>query len=113
MLFRSEAMASGATIVASDLPAFRSVLGDGKYGKLFSVGDKSELAQSVIGLLSNDASRQSLGASALDGAHRFDWSEVGPQVMNVYLHAIGSGEKVTVGNEGRVLGRLLRGEGDE
>lgn len=109
----AEAMASGATIVASDLPAFRSVLGDGKYGKLFSVGDKSELAQSVIELLSNDGSRQSLGTSALDGAHRFDWGEVGPQVMNVYLHAIGSGEKVTVGNEGRVLGRLIRGEGDE
>src|SRR4051812_37154708 len=39
-----EAMAAGAAVAASDLPAFRSVLDGGRHGALFQVGDVSDLA---------------------------------------------------------------------
>ena len=48
-----------------------------------------------------------------DLAARFDWEEVGNQIMNVYLHAIGAGEKVTVGSEARGIGKLFGRSGDE
>jgi phosphatidylinositol alpha-mannosyltransferase len=109
----AEAMAAGAAIVASDLPAFDTVLSGGRYGKLFSNGDRTGLATEIISLLSNDQERERLGKLATEGAEKFDWSQVGPQVMNVYLHAIGDGERITVGNEQRGISRILRGEDRE
>ena len=109
----AEAMAAGAAIVASDLPAFEAVLSEGKYGKLFANENKSALASSLIDLLSHDEERNRLRTSAIEGATRFDWSQVGPQIVNVYLHAIGDGEKIAVGTEQRGISRLLRGESDE
>ena len=109
----AEAMAAGRAIVASDLPAFEAVLSGGMYGRLFPVENSQELARSVIALLSHRAECEALQIAALAGAKKFDWSEVGPQIMNVYLHAIGDGESVRLANESRGLGRLLRGENNE
>ena len=109
----AEAMAAGSAIVASDLPAFDTVLSGGRYGKLFSNGDRTGLAAEIISLLSNDQERERLGKLAAEGAEKFDWSQVGPQVMNVYLHAIGDGERITVGAEQRGISRILRGEDRE
>ncbi|MEV4090134.1 glycosyltransferase family 4 protein, partial [Nonomuraea fuscirosea] len=39
----AEAMASGATVLASDIPAFRRVLGEGQAGALFTNGDPASL----------------------------------------------------------------------
>ena len=44
------------------------------------------------------------------GAMRFDWNAVGPEIMNVYLHAKGEAEKVTVGSEPRTWLRFLNRE---
>ena len=109
----AEAMAAGATIVSSDLPAFESVLSSGKHGRTFSNGNRADLAKTIIELLNDESERNRLRESAREGSKRFDWGEVGPQIMNVYLHAIGKGEKVQLANEGRGFGRLLRGDGDE
>ena len=109
----AEAMAAGAPIVASNLPAFDAVLSGGKFGKMFENGDSSGLATEIISLLSHDDQRISLGVAAQGGAVKFDWSDVGPQIMNVYLHAIGDGERITVGSEQRGINRLLRGEPNE
>jgi len=48
-----EAMATGTPVLASDLPAFRKVLGEGKFGKLFKTNDEKDLAKSLIELLDN------------------------------------------------------------
>ena len=109
----AEAMAAGAAIVASNLPAFEAVLSDGKYGKLFQNEDSSSLATALIHLFSNDGERATFKHVAAEGADRFDWSNVGPQIANVYAHAMVNGEKVTVGADQRGLGRLLRGDSDE
>ena len=78
-----------------------------------SNGDRTGLAAEIISLLSNDQERERLGKLAAEGAEKFDWSQVGPQVMNVYLHAIGDGERITVGSEQRGISRILRGEDRE
>ena len=95
----AEAMAAGAAITASDLPAFASVLGEGKYGRLFTNGDAESLAETLIHLLGSAEERSEMGRLAEEGARRFDWGVVGAEIMNVYLHAIGENERVTIGSE--------------
>ncbi len=106
----AEAMAAGAAIVASDLPAFESVLGKGKYGLTFTNSDSSNLAKQIIALAKNSKAIAQLRAEAQIGANRFDWKVVGPEIMNVYLHAIGEAERVTVGSEPRTWLRFLNRE---
>ncbi|MFM2175896.1 MAG: hypothetical protein RLZZ527_972 [Actinomycetota bacterium] len=106
----AEAMAAGTPVVASDLPAFDRVLGSGQFGDLFANGDSGDLARLVIALARDEEYRRVRGEDARAGADRFDWSVVGPEVMNVYLHAIGSGEKVVVGSEQRSWLRLFNRE---
>jgi len=108
----AEAMAAGAAIVASDLPAFESVLGGGRFGLTFKNEDSSDLAKKIIALSNNPSNRDQLRQRAREGARKFDWSEVGPEVMNVYEIARGATEKVSVGNEPRSRLRLLGREDD-
>lgn len=106
----AEAMAAGAAIVASDLPAFESVLGKGKYGLTFTNSDSSNLAKQIIALAKNSKAIAQLRAEAQIGANKFDWKVVGPEIMNVYLHAKGEAERVTVGSEPRTWLRFLNRE---
>jgi phosphatidylinositol alpha-mannosyltransferase len=106
----AEAMASGTPIVASDLPAFVQVLSNGRFGLIFQNENSRDLARQVILLAHQDDKRKALSLSATEGAKRFDWDTVGPEIMNVYLHAIGSGEKVCVGSEQRGWLRFLNRE---
>jgi len=107
----AEAMASGTVILASDLPAFIHVLGSGKYGETFTNEDSHDLARRVISLFKDEQRRDTLSINAKIGAERFDWSSVGPEIMNVYLHARGEGEKVTIGSDSRNWLRLFNREG--
>ena len=109
----TEAMAARSAIIASDLPAFEAVLGNGKYGAIFPNGDSKALAAKMIELLRNKNAREALGSAAGQAAARFDWEEVGNQIMNVYLHAAGEGEKVSVESESRGLGKLFARGSDE
>ncbi len=79
-----EAMAAGTAVVASDLPAFRRVLGDGRQGVLFRAGDPCDLAHRVLPLLQDSARRHALVAEATRVVARYDWSRVAPRVEKVY-----------------------------
>ena len=79
-----EAMAAGAAVVASDLPAFRRVLGDGRHGVLFPTGDPDVLAGTVSALLDDPLRRAALGERARRAASAYDWSSVAPRVAEVY-----------------------------
>jgi phosphatidylinositol alpha-mannosyltransferase len=80
----AEAMAAGTAVVASDLPAFRAVLEDGRAGRLFRVGDPDDLADQVVGLLRDPAARTTIAQAGSDRVRRFDWSRVGAEVVAVY-----------------------------
>ncbi len=81
-----EALAAGAEVVASDLPAFRTVLDDGQgpVGRLFPAGDAAALADAVRRALAEpyDPARGRARAAA------FDWGVVGPQVVAVYERVV-------------------------
>ncbi len=79
-----EAMAAGVPVVASDLPAFRSVLGDGAHGVLFPVGEPAACADAVSHLLRDTNTRQRLRSSAATAVLRYDWSRVIGDIEAVY-----------------------------
>ncbi|MFD9948055.1 glycosyltransferase family 4 protein [Nonomuraea sp. NPDC059023] len=91
----AEAMASGATVLASDIPAFRRVLGEGQAGALFRNGDPASLAEEARALLAAPERRAKLAAEALVAVRKYDWSTVARDVVRVY-------ETVTAGGAGRV-----------
>ncbi len=84
-----EAMASGATVLASDLPAFRRVLRDGGCGELFRNGDAADLAARLAVLLDEPDRRAALDEAALSAARGYDWSSVVQQVLRVYETVVG------------------------
>jgi phosphatidylinositol alpha-mannosyltransferase len=79
-----EAMAAGTAVVASDLPAFRRVLGDGSHGVLFRAGDPHDLGDAVVRILRDETGRRRLVAEATRAVADYDWSRVAPQVEKVY-----------------------------
>ena len=83
-----EAMAAGATVIASDLPAFTDLLGDSggdPLGVVFPAGDAAALAGAVSDALTAD--RNLLNARARRAVRRYDWSVVGPDIRAVYADA--------------------------
>ncbi len=54
-----EAMAAGLAIVASDVPACKEVLGDGRWGRLVPAGDSDSLARSLVQSVRNPAEADS------------------------------------------------------
>lgn len=84
-----EAMASGAAVVAADLPPFVQLLGDpgtngdsAALGALFPAGDPVALAAAAIATLQRpDPART---ARAQEVARRYDWSVVGPEIEGAY-----------------------------
>ena len=79
-----EAMAAGTPIVASDLAAFRRVLGEGSAGRLCAAGDAGALADALDGLLADPATCSRLVASGRLLVRQYDWAEVTRQVLEVY-----------------------------
>jgi phosphatidylinositol alpha-mannosyltransferase len=79
-----EAMAAGAPVVASDIDAFATVLGDGRCGVLFPVGNHRALAAAVNGLLADPDRRAALALAGRAEARRYDWPVVARQVLDVY-----------------------------
>jgi len=101
-----EAMAAGACVVASDIPAFRTVLEDGRAGRLFSAKDPVSLAEAVMSVLDDDASRRALVAQGHTRADEYDWDSVVDDVLAVYESVRVDGEKVTEDLRGQALGRF-------
>ncbi|WP_188037313.1 glycosyltransferase family 4 protein [Actinotalea sp. JY-7885] len=79
-----EAMSAGATVVASDLGAFRRVLDGGAAGILFRNGDSADLAATLNRVLADPDLRRRTSARASAVVRRYDWSTVTHQVLTVY-----------------------------
>ena len=109
----AEALASGVPVIASDIPAFRYLLDEGKYGSLFENENATDLAEKIIELLRSQDKREALSMRGLERAQRFDWAAVSDEIMNVYLHARRDNEKVTLASDSRVWNRLFSREANE
>jgi phosphatidyl-myo-inositol alpha-mannosyltransferase len=111
----AEALAGGATVVASDIPAFDSLLNHGQFGELFESESSTDLAKRVIDLLRDEKRRVELGKAGKLHAQQFDWKVVADQIFSIYEMSLVSGEKVRLASETRSWGKFLGrdSKGDE
>ena len=66
-----ETLASGRVLLASDIPAAREVVRDGRSGVLFACGDVADLAAKTLRLAASPRLRAAIGARARERAQRF------------------------------------------
>ena len=100
-------MAGGAAVVASDIPAFADVLGNGEFGALFESENSENLAKVIIDLLRDDKKRKDLAIAGAVHAQRFDWGQVGEEIFEVYELAMVNGQKVSLTSDNRPWSRFL------
>ena len=103
----AEALAGGATVVASDIPAFDSLLHHGQFGELFESESSTDLAIRVIDLLRDEDRRISLGKAGKQHAQQFDWKIVANQIFSIYEMSLVSGEKVRLASENRAWNKFI------
>ena len=103
----AEALAGGACVVASDIPAFDDLLGHGEFGGLFESESATELAKVVIDLLRDDEKRKELSSRGKERAKLFDWTVVAEQIYSVYEMSIVGSQKVRLASDTRPWNRFL------
>ena len=103
----AEALAGGACVVASDIPAFDDLLGHGEFGALFESESATELAKVVIDLLRDDEKRKELSSRGKERAKLFDWTVVAEQIYSVYEMSIVGSQKVRLASDTRPWNRFL------
>jgi phosphatidyl-myo-inositol alpha-mannosyltransferase len=101
----TEAMAAGAPVLASDLAAFRAVLGDPAHGGsaagvLFPSGDADALAGALAALLDDPGRRAELSAAGRVRAFDFEWPAVAAAVVRVYRAAVAADPRRVTAGEG-------------
>ena len=106
-----EAMAAHTAVVASDIPAFRAVLEDGRAGALFETGNSDSLARTLINLLTDRDRLEELSAAGARSSAQYDWEVVADKVFEVYKLAIDMGSPADSGT--RRARDLIRGRNDE
>lgn len=107
----AEALAAGASVVASDIPAFDSLLGHGEYGTLFESENSQDLAIKVVALLEDSAARKEIAQRGKNYAQAFDWDVVADKIYDVYQMAMVGGNGVTLSSENRAWNKLLGRQG--
>jgi phosphatidylinositol alpha-mannosyltransferase len=106
----AEALASGACVIASDIPAFDDLLGQGEFGALFESESSTALAKVVIDLLRDQAKRKELSNRGKERAKMFDWTVVAEQIFSVYEMSIVGSQKVRLASDTRPWNRFLSKE---
>jgi phosphatidyl-myo-inositol alpha-mannosyltransferase len=82
----AEAMAGGAAVVATDLPAFVSVMAGS--GLHVPVGDSRALANALIHLLGSPEEVERMSEAGRDRVSAFDWPSVLRRYIDAYERAI-------------------------
>ena len=103
----AEALAAGASVVASDIPAFDSLLGHGAYGTLFESENPQDLAVKVVALLKDSDARKEIAQRGKNYAQAFDWDVVADKIYDVYQMAMVGGNGVTLSSENRAWNKFL------
>jgi phosphatidylinositol alpha-mannosyltransferase len=103
----AEALAGGASVIASDIPAFDSLLGHGQYGTLFESENSAHLADVMIDLLADDKRRKEIARRGKVYAESFDWDVVAEKIYDVYEMAMVGGATVSLSSENRAWNKFL------
>ena len=102
----AEALAGGAAVIASDIPAFKALLKNGEYGRLFTSEDSTDLAKVIIELLRNESERSDLSKKGSGYAQNFDWDVVAKDIFEVYEMAIVGQGRVGLTSDNRPWNRI-------
>ena len=78
-----EAMAAGASVWVSDIPAHRERVRSGVEGQVVDFDDQAAVARAL-----GDPSQPDTGPAARQAAAHYDWSVVGPQWERAYAHLL-------------------------
>ncbi len=103
----AEALAGGASVLASDIPAFDSLLGHGKYGSLFQSENPEDLAKRAIELFNSPELRRTIARAGREYAQSFDWDVVAERIYDVYEMAMVGHNGVTLSSDNRAWNKLL------
>jgi glycosyltransferase involved in cell wall biosynthesis len=98
------ALASGVVPVASRLPAYEELLGQGEYGYEFEPGDVQTLASHLTRLFADPELRRRGHAQAAERRVRFSWARVADDLERVYDGLIA--KRHDTRSDGRVRVRL-------
>ena len=79
-----EAMASGKTAIASDLPGVRDIVDDGITGLLVPPKDPDALADAIIYLLENEGIREKMGKNGRERVKGYSWDKIAEETEKVY-----------------------------
>jgi D-inositol-3-phosphate glycosyltransferase len=79
-----EAMACGTPVVASKVGGLAFSVQDGRTGFLVPDGDAEAMATRIRLLLKDNDLRQQLGQQAAHWAHRYSWSVIANQIVELY-----------------------------
>ncbi len=102
------AIAAGAVPVASRLPVYEEVLGDGERGLLFEPGDVETLAAQLARLVADDGLRERLRVAGRGLRDQLSWSHTADEVQDVYRTI--AARRHPAQGEPRVRARLARRE---
>lgn len=83
-----EAMACGAPVITSRIPAVTETVG-AEAARLVAPRDKQALAQNIIDLLMNEHARERLSAAGQKRAAQFSWEKTARLTLKVYEELIG------------------------
>ena len=103
----AEALAGGASVVASNIPAFDSLLGHGQYGTLFESENSQDLSKKIIDLLGDEKKRREIAQRGKIYAQEFDWDVVAEKIYDVYEMAMVGGATVSLSSENRAWNKFL------
>jgi phosphatidylinositol alpha-mannosyltransferase len=85
-----ESMSCGTPIVCSDIDGFRNVVAHEREALLVPCGDNGALADALVRLLDDDASRARLGAVGRQRALAYDWPRISDSILALYATVIGA-----------------------
>jgi phosphatidyl-myo-inositol alpha-mannosyltransferase len=79
-----EAMAAGLPVIASDIAGYRTVMDDGRQGRLVPPGDGIAIADALEGLLSSSQLRSAMAEQGQETAAGYAWPVVGKRIAALY-----------------------------
>jgi glycosyltransferase involved in cell wall biosynthesis len=83
-----EAMSGGKAIIASNIPAIKEIVEDGKEALLFDPHNPKQLKDAIVKLYYNSELRRRLGEYAKKKAKQYDIDVVFPQIIEVYQEVL-------------------------
>ncbi|MBM3889078.1 MAG: glycosyltransferase family 4 protein [Verrucomicrobia bacterium] len=83
-----EAMAAGRAVVASDLPAVRETVTEGRNGLIVPAEDPAAWADAIQKLLSDDALRGQMARTNREDVARYNWRSIAGQYADLYRRVL-------------------------